>query len=907
MDVSNQEMNQQLEWHASQLPEALQALDAGTGGLSAVEAKTRLENIGANKLRPPKKRSALARFLAQLNNILIYVLICAAVAKVLLGHYVDASVIAGVVVINAFIGYIQEGKAENALEAIRNMLSLNATVVRDGSKIDVPAEELVPGDVVFLQPGDKVPADIRLIETKNLGIQEAVLTGESVPIEKSPKEVAAESSVGDRTCLAYSGTLVASGQGTGVVFATGERTEIGRIGKMLSEVETLTTPLLRKLDQLGWWLTFAILGITVLIFIYGILVQGYQWVDMFIAAVGVAVAAIPEGLPAVMTIALALGVQRMAKHHAIIRELPAVETLGSVTVICSDKTGTLTRNEMTVQDVVTAKHLVEVSGVGYAPEGGFRCDGQDIDPADRPVLSEALRAVVLCNEAVLRHKDGEWHMEGDPTEGSLLTMAGKAAVDFDLTAKQYPRTDVIPFDSEYKYMATLHHDEAGEGVIYVKGAPERLLAMCDRQAVEDGDQPLDLDYWKERSEEIASKGRRLLAVARKPAGSDQRRLAFEDVEGGLTLMGLFGIIDPPRPEAIRAVAECQSAGIRVKMITGDHSLTAAAIGRELALEDTDRVISGREIDELDDDALRPIAKNVSVFARTTPEHKLRLVQALQEEGEITAMTGDGVNDAPALRRADIGVAMGIKGTEAAKDASKMVLADDNFASLENAVEEGRTVYDNLRKSLLFILPTNVAQACVIIAAVLVGTVLPIEAVQILWVNMVSAVTLALALSFEPGEPDIMKRKPRSSTEPLLTGLLLWRIGFVAAIIVIGTFWLFLWEMSRGATIEYAQTVAVNAVILFQIFYLFNARHILRPTTLVEGITGNRMVLVSIGAMIVLQALFTYVPVMHTLFGTAPIGLDSWGMILAISVLLFPIVEAEKWILRRVLDPSAATA
>lgn len=907
MDVSNQEMNRQLEWHASQLPKALQALDAGMGGLSAVEAKTRLDSMGPNKLRPPKKRSALARFLAQLNNILIYVLICAAVAKVLLGHYVDASVIAGVVVINAFIGYIQEGKAENALEAIRNMLSLNATVMRDGSKIDVPAEELVPGDVVFLQPGDKVPADIRLIETKNLGIQEAVLTGESVPIEKSPKEVAAESSVGDRTCLAYSGTLVASGQGTGVVFATGERTEIGRIGKMLSEVETLTTPLLRKLDQLGWWLTFAILGITVLIFIYGILVQGYQWVDMFIAAVGVAVAAIPEGLPAVMTIALALGVQRMAKHHAIIRELPAVETLGSVTVICSDKTGTLTRNEMTVQDVVTAKHLVEVSGVGYAPEGGFRCDGQDIDPADRPVLSEALRAVVLCNEAVLRHKDGEWHMEGDPTEGSLLTMAGKAAVDVDLTAKQYPRTDVIPFDSEYKYMATLHHDEAGEGVIYVKGAPERLLAMCDRQAVEDGDQPLDLDYWKERSEEIASKGRRLLAVARKPAGSDQRRLAFEDVEGGLTLMGLFGIIDPPRPEAIRAVAECQSAGIRVKMITGDHSLTAAAIGRELALEDTDRVISGREIDELDDDALRPIAKNVSVFARTTPEHKLRLVQALQEEGEITAMTGDGVNDAPALRRADIGVAMGIKGTEAAKDASKMVLADDNFASLENAVEEGRTVYDNLRKSLLFILPTNVAQACVIIAAVLVGTVLPIEAVQILWVNMVSAVTLALALSFEPGEPDIMKRKPRSSTEPLLTGLLLWRIGFVAAIIVIGTFWLFLWEMSRGATIEYAQTVAVNAVILFQIFYLFNARHILRPTTLVEGITGNRMVLVSIGAMIVLQALFTYVPVMHTLFGTAPIGLDSWGMILAISVLLFPIVEAEKWILRRVLDPSAATA
>ena len=887
-----------VRWHALPLDEVFGTLDAHMQGLAPEEAEHRLAAHGPNRLRPPDRAGPLTRFLRQFHNVLIYVLIVAAVVTALLGHWLDAGVILGVVVINAIIGFVQEGKAERALESIRSMLSLQAAVLRDGRKLRIPAEAVVPGDIVLLKSGDKVPADLRLVNVKGLQVEEAMLTGESVPVSKSVHAVGEDAPIGDRTCMAYSGTLVTSGQGMGVVAATADATEIGRIGTMLAEVQTLTTPLLKKLAQFGRWLTAVILVLAAATFAFGILVHGYTFREMFLAAVGLAVAAIPEGLPAIMTIALAIGVQRMANRNAIIRRLPAVETLGSVTVICSDKTGTLTRNEMTVRTIATARHGFEVSGVGYQPAGSFTRNGADIRAVDHAPLAEMIRAGLLCNDSVLRSQDGTWVIDGDPTEGALLTVALKAGLDPDFEREALPRTDVIPFESDHKFMATLHHDHEGRGFIYVKGAPERILEMCSRQRGHDRDEPLDAAWWHEQSEEIASRGQRLLAVAHKNTADDHSELRFDDLDGGLTLLGLYGLIDPPREEAIQAIRRCQAAGIRVKMITGDHASTARAIGRDLGLHGCDHVVTGRDLNDLDDDRLTAVAPEVDVFARTSPAHKLRLVQALQRTGEVTAMTGDGVNDAPALKRADVGVAMGIKGSEAAKEAAEMVLADDNFASISHAVEEGRTVYDNLRKAITFILPTNGGQAFTIIAAVLTGMVLPITAVQILWVNMVTAVTLALALAFEPPEAGVMRRAPRHPDEPLLTGFLIWRILFVSVILVAGTFGLFVWERAQGVDVATARTVAVNTLVMFEIFYLFNTRYLIAPVTSREGLFGNRYVLVAIGAAIVFQALFTYAPPFQLLFDTRPLDAETWLRILMITFWVFVLVEVEKTIVRR---------
>ena len=887
-------------WHATGAEEALRRLESARAGLSEAEARARLERHGPNRLKPPKRRGPLARFLLQFHNVLIYVLIAAAVLTGLLGEWVDSGVIAGVVLINAFIGFLQEGRAEKALDAIRNMLSLHAVVRRGGRRAEVDAEALVPGDIVLLASGDKVPADLRLIEVKNLRIEEAALTGESEPVEKALAPAEPAAAIGDRTCMAYSGTLVAYGQGAGVVVATADATEIGRISEMIAEVQEVTTPLLKQMAQFGRWLSAAIVGIAAATFAAGIAFRGYSAVEMFMAAVALAVAAIPEGLPAIMTITLAIGVQRMAGRNAIIRRLPAVETLGSVTVILSDKTGTLTRNEMTVRQVVTAGTVFDVGGVGYAPRGDFTVAGREVAPDDNPELTEAARVALLCNDAVVREQEGEWRVEGDPTEGALAVLARKAGLDPRLEAEELPRVDTIPFESEHRFMATLHHDHAGHSFIYLKGAPERVLEMCARERHEGQDRPIDLGAWQARVEETAAAGQRVLALAFRAADKGQRELGFDDVEGGFTLLALMGIIDPPREEAIKAVARCRDAGIRVKMITGDHAATARAVAGGLGIGDEKaETLTGVELEQMDDARLREAAPRVDVFARASPEHKLRLVQALQAQGQVVAMTGDGVNDAPALKRADVGVAMGVKGTEAAKEAAEMVLADDNFASIASAVEEGRTVYDNLQKAILFILPTNGGQGAVIVAAVLLGTALPLTPVQVLWVNMVVAVTLALALAFEPPEPGVMDRPPRPPGEPLLTGFLIWRVAFVSALLVAGSLGAFLYEMRQGASIEAARTFAVNALVMGQVFYLFNSRFIVAPATAGSGPLGNRYALLAVAVLAALQALFTYAPPLQDLFGTTALPAAAWLPIAGFGVAVFALVELEKaWLRRR---------
>ncbi len=785
------------------------------------------------------------------------------------------------------------------------MLSLQATVLREGKRKQIPAGEIVPGDIVFLQSGDKVPADLRLFQVKNLRIEEAALTGESQPVEKSITAMPEQTVIGDRSGMAYSSTLVVYGQGTGVVVATGNSTEIGRISTMLEHVQELVTPLLRQMEVFGRWLTVVILVLAIGTFVYGSLFRDYVASEIFLAAVSLAVAAIPEGLPAIITITLALGVRKMARLNAIVRRLPAVEVLGAVTVICTDKTGTLTRNEMTVQRVATTDQVFEVSGVGYAPQGGFNRDGKEASATDHLLILDIARAGLLCNDARLREIDGTWHIEGDPTEGALIPLAMKAGFDPDHEHELLPRTDVIPFESERLFMATLHHDHAGHGFVYVKGAPERVLEMCINQRSLGEDRALDRAYWLNQAEEIAALGQRLLAVAVKSVDTSHRELNISDVEGGFTLLGLFGIIDPPRVEAIAAVRECQSAGIRVKMITGDHAVTAQTIGSQLGIGNGQKVLTGLDLELMDDVQLQSAVADVDIFARASPEHKLRLVKTLQASGEIVAMTGDGVNDAPALKRAEVGVAMGMKGTEVAKEAAEMVLADDNFASIVHAVKEGRVIYDNIRKTIIYIMPTNGGEAGIIVIAILVGMPLPITPVQILWINMVTAVTLSLSLVFEEPERGVMQRPPRDAQESILTGFMMWRVIFVSILLMGGSLGLYFWEQAQGAGIEASRTAAVNALVAGEIFYLFNCRYISASALSWSGICGNRYVLIAIGILIIMQMSFTYTTVMQNLFGTAAIDIAAWSRIVAFGVLLFVIVEIEKYLIRRAQSNAAA--
>ncbi len=891
-------------WHALAETEVVRTLDIDLKrGLSADEVRRRQAQYGPNRLTARKGTPGWKRFLQQFNQPLVYILVVAAGVTLALHEYIDSAVIFLVVLINAIVGYLQESKAEKAIEALARMVTTEASVRRDGRKDRIAAEELVPGDVVLLQSGDKVPADLRLFFNKSLQVDESALTGESVPVQKRTDPVALNSLLAERTNLAYAGTLVTYGQAEGVVWAIGNQTETGRIARLIGSAISLATPLTRKIHQFSSVLLWAILALAAVTFAIG-LARGEKAVDMFMAAVALAVGAIPEGLPAAGTITLAIGVNRLAQRRAIIRKLPAVETLGSTTVICSDKTGTLTENQMTVQEIHAGGRVYQVTGTGYAPEGRVM-DGDA--PAQRDAheaLHEILLAGLLCNDSQLVFEEGKWQVQGDPTEAALTVAAGKAGLRESDLPDHHGRIDSIPFESEHQFMATLHgHHEPGQRVIFKKGSLEKLLERSQDVLLDDGATgPLDAEAIRQAAEAMAARGLRVLAIARRLTSADHDQLEQHHDAGGLTFVGLQGMIDPPRKEAIASVAKCQAAGIQVKMITGDHVVTAKAIAAQLGLRslETDELIAinGRELEQTSDADLPALAERTSVFARVAPEQKLKLVRALQQLGHVVAMTGDGVNDAPALKQADIGVAMGISGTEVAKGAADMLLTDDNFSSIAAAVEEGRGVFDNLTKFIVWTLPTNAGEGLIILAAIVVGTALPVLPIHILWINMSTAILLGLMLVFEPKESDLMQRRPRDPKAALLSGPLLQRIGLVTLIMLAGAFGLFLLERRvLGTELAPAQTVVLNVIVMVEAAYLLSCRS-LRHSMFRLGVFTNPWIFLGLGTMIGAQLLITYVPLLNKLFHTAPIGLAEWSRILAVALLAYFAVEGEKWLRRR---------
>jgi cation-transporting P-type ATPase F len=894
------------QWHHLPVERVRELLDTDLEqGLDRFEVHHRQERFGPNRLTPAKGISPVKRFLLQFHNPLIYILLAASLVTVLVkGELVDAGIILAVVLVNALIGYIQESKAEKAIQALHESLTSETTVIRAGQAQRISAEQLVPGDLVTIKSGDRVPADLRLVRQRDLQIAEAALTGESLPVEKSLEDdLPVEMPLGDRRNMAYASTLVTFGQGRGVVIATGDNTEIGRISQLISSAKELVTPLQRKIAQFSKLLLWVILALAAITFLVGLL-RGQPAIDTFTAAIALAVAAIPEGLPAALTVTLAIGVSRMARRRAIIRKLPAVETLGSVTVIASDKTGTLTQNQMTVQEIALPRKEFQLSGTGYDPAGEISEQDRSLGRIEHSGLREILTAGLLCNDSSLVKQDNRWLAEGDPTEAALITAALKGGLDEKQIKRELPRLDEIPFDSQHQYMATLH--ERGQGLpslAYIKGAVEVVLERSKYVLDEQGrPQPVDREKVLRQAEGLAAKGLRVLAFARVELPPHVRTLTHESLAQGLTFLGLQGMIDPPRPEAIAAIQASQNAGIRIKMITGDHALTAATIAGQLGLAsgapgELPQVMTGRELARLTDRELVEAAQNTHVFARVSPEQKLRLVEALQARGEVVAMTGDGVNDAPALKQADIGIAMGITGTDVSKEAAEMVLIDDNFATIEAAVEEGRGVFDNLTKIIAWTLPTNLGEGLIILAAILLGTVLPILPLQILWINMVTVATLGLVLALEMRESDIMSRPPRNPSEPILTRTLLWRILIVGILILIGAFGLFEWELMQGGSLAAARTVAVNAVIMVEIFYLFNARSLTQSPFQI-GLFSNRWAIAGVLAMLLLQWLFTYTPWMNELFASAPISVEAWGRILLFAFAGFWLIEIEKWIRRR---------
>lgn len=886
---------QDVLWHSIDASEVLTKLTTNkTKGLSQQEVDDRLSRYGENILPEKKKESRLLRFFKHFNDILIYILLIAAVVTAILGHWVDTIVIIIVAVVNACIGFFQENKAEKALEDIKNMLSHTAQVIRDGKRVEIGASHLVVGDLVILHPGDKIPADLRLIKSDNLRIEESALTGESVPSQKNIHSISADTPLGDRNNMAFSTTTVSAGTGVGVVVATGQNTEIGKINRMISEVKLITTPLLRQTASFGKSVSFVIIAIAVVVFIFGHFYRHYETGELLMSVIGLAIAAIPEGLPAILSIILAIGVQNMAKRKAIVRTLPSVETLGSVAVICSDKTGTLTKNEMTVKTLVTADTQFDVTGTGYSPVGEIIKDGIKANLNSEPVLDILIGGFYICNEASLgKDDDQNWYIKGDPTEGALITLYEKSSVDHHET----DRIATIPFDSEYKYMATLVETD-NESIIYIKGAPDRLLSMAEKQYTIEGESLFDKNYWESKITSLAANGQRVIGGAYKKVSKDKKDLNHEDLIEGITFLGLAGIIDPPREEAIEAIRQCTEAGITVKMITGDHIETAKSIGREMGIGDGLKALEGKDIESMSDEELEAVVLEYNIFARTSPEHKLRLVKALQARNIICAMTGDGVNDAPALKKADVGIAMGIKGTEVTKDAAEMVLADDNFSTIAAAVEEGRRVYDNLKKTILFILPTNGAESFLIIASILFGTLMPLTPIQILWVNMVTSVTISLALAFEKLEPETMKQPPRSPKTPLLDGYFIWRILFVSVLIGGGTLLLNLYLLNNGVSEEIVKTVTIQTIVITQMFHLFNSRSI-RGSAFSGDFFGNKAVFVVSGLLILLQLSITYIPFMNNVFGTVMLPLHFWIYPFLFGLAIFIIVEIEKFVMRKI--------
>jgi Ca2+-transporting ATPase len=869
-------------WHHLSKQETAEHLHSDPdAGLTAGEVSQRQEEIGPNQLTPETGTSPWMRFLQQFNQPLLYILLVAGVITLLLQDWLDAGVIFAVVLINAIVGYIQEARVEHAMEALAESIVTEASVIREGQQQQLPADQLVRGDLVRLETGDKVPADLQLIEAKNLHIDESALTGESVPVDKTTDPLDAETQLADRTNLAFAGTIATSGQGRGLVIAIGEATETGQISEMVEQSTNLTTPLTRKIERFSWRLLYVILGLAALTFAIG-LARGESWIEMFQTAVALAVSGIPEELPPLVTIILAIGVSRMANRNAIIRKLPAVETLGSATVICSDKTGTLTENQMTVEQIYAGGQRYSVSGTGYSTEGKILQDDQPVELDQAPALRDCLQCGVLCNDSSLTEEDGQPAIDGDPTEGALIVAGHKAGLRREELEASQSRQDVIPFESEHQYMATLNEGDGGR-IIYVKGSTEAIVSRCD-QALNAHGEPADLnrDEIEQIAESFAEKGLRVLAFAQKSA--DSHSLERQDVESGLTFLGLQGMIDPPREEAIRAVDACQEAGIQVKMVTGDHRVTASAIATLMHLSQQDHApaLAGKDLSDRDDEALKNAVEDTAVFARVAPEQKLRLIEALQAKGHVVAMTGDGVNDAPALKQADIGIAMGEMGTEVAKEASDIILTDDNFASIKAAVEEGRTVYLNLKKAIAFVLPANGGELLTILASVMLGTALPILPLQILWVNMVSSSSLSIPLAFEPKPDGVMQKPPRPPNQSLLTGDILWRIGIISLFNWAATFGMFEWMQGRTEETDLARTMAVQTLVAAEIFYLLCISRFI--PSLWGRVCGKAEDLayapaIGIAIVVILQILFSQLDVFNNLFSTVSLSWTQWLMCL----------------------------
>ena len=775
------------------------------------------------------------------------------------------------------------------------MLSSEAVVVRQGNHETIPTTALVPGDIVVIRAGDRIPADLRVIEAHNLRVEEAILTGESTVVEKNSDALSGELPLGDRYNLLYSGTTVSSGGGKGVVVATGGETELGHINQMMSDIEKHRTPLMVQMDKLGKTIFITILVMMVALFVFSLLFRDMPVSELVLSLISLAVAAVPEGLPAIISIILSLGVQAMARRKAIIRKLPTVETLGAMTVICSDKTGTLTMNEMTVKAVITADTTYRVEGDSYEPVGNIHPvdDPTPVSVTQGSLLERYLRTIDLCNDSqLIKDEQGLWKITGGPTEGALKVLAAKIPlppVDTEMRSK-------IPFDSQYKYMSTLYR-LGDEEVILITGAPDVLFRLCQYQQTNDGLQPFDQPYWEGKIEEYAREGLRMVAAAWKPAHEGQRELDHPDLHDGVILLGIAGMMDPPRPEAITAIADCLQAGIRVKMITGDHPQTAMSIGQMLGIGNAASAITGRELEAMDDRQLSDAAQQYDIFARTSPEDKFRLVQALQSKQEVVGMTGDGVNDAPALKRADVGIAMGIKGTEVTKEAADMVLTDDNFATIASAVHEGRRVYDNLKKTILFVIPSNIAQALLIIIALLAGNLIPLTPVLILWMNMATSATLSFGLAFEAGEKDIMNRPPRKANLHVMDGYAIWRVVFVGLMIAISAFVLEAWLQPRGYSAEFIRTVLLQTLVTAQWFYMLNCR-VNDGFSLSKGLLANKGIWIVSGVLLALQLLIIYAPFMQMLFGTEALPFRYWVITFLIGFVMFLIVEAEKVLTRR---------
>lgn len=868
-------------------------------GLTTQEYMIRQKYFGLNQLTPKKETSLLLDFLLQFHTPLVYILLIAGFVTLLLEEYVDSSVIFGVVLVNAIIGFIQENRAKKAINSLKNMLNTKSTVLRDSNKLSVDSREITVGDIVFLSSGDKIPADMRVVYAKNLHIDESMLTGESVPSQKSTEMLDINTVLADRDNMAYGGTLVTYGHGMGVVTSIGDNTQTGKIASMINDAISIDTPLTRKISQFSKTLLWIILGLAVLTFIFGYFIHHYNAIDMFMASVALAVGAIPEGLPAVVTITLAIGVRVMATKNAIIRKLPAVETLGSTTVICSDKTGTLTKNEMTVTKICINSHIFDIRGNGYEPKGEILFDGHVVSQGDSYALAEMLRCGMLCNDSLLVYENGKYTIQGDPTEGALIVSAKKYGFEYDVLIQEHPRLDIIPFDSQNMYMVTLHPISAEENAVYIKGSLEKVIGLSKSALDINGNRcDLDKEAIEKQAIQMASSGLRILAFGVCYVPNSYKTIDDLSVLD-IHFLGLQAMIDPPRPEAIEAVKLCQDAGITVKMITGDHKVTALAIAKELNIaDDTSISISGYEMSNLSEDELKNIINDVNVFARVAPEQKLSIVSALQSKNHIVAMTGDGVNDAPALKQADIGIAMGINGTEVSKESADMILADDNFASIAKAVEEGRGVFDNLIKFIVWTIPTNVGEGLVIMLAILLGTTLPILPVQALWINMTTALFLGLMLAFEPKEDGVMKRKPRDIDEPILNTAMLSRIFLISFLLLGGAFGIFTWSLSNGASVEESRTLAVTLFVVVQSFYLLNCR-LLKKSIFKVDLFSNKWIWIGMTMMFTVQFLFIYTPFMNRVFQSSPIDLSSWGILIMYGIFSVFVVELEKLIWNRI--------